>query len=75
MVSMITHLGPRIVIVGNSGSGKSTLAKLLAARAGVGTDCVDLDCVHWQHGVGSKRDEDEARAIVAAGAAKPNWII
>jgi adenylate kinase family enzyme len=72
---MITCLGPRIVIIGNSGSGKSTLAKLLAARAGVGMDCVDLDRVHWQHGVGSKRDEGDARAIVAACAAKPNWIV
>jgi adenylate kinase family enzyme len=74
-VAVITRLGPRIVIIGNSGSGKTTLAKLLAARAGASSDCVDLDRVHWQLRVGSKRDEGEARAIVAAGAAKPHWII
>jgi hypothetical protein len=71
---MITTLGPRIVIIGNSGSGKSTLAKALEACVG-GGEVVDLDRVHWQDKVGSKRDADQAKAMVAGFAAKPRWII
>ncbi|MDB5618437.1 hypothetical protein [Tardiphaga sp.] len=66
-------LGPRIVIIGNSGSGKSTLAKLLEPR--IGGERVDLDHIHWLDRVGNKRDETEAKAMVAAIASRPNWII
>jgi adenylate kinase family enzyme len=70
---MITALGPRVVIIGGSGSGKSTLASLLATR--VGCEAIDLDRIHWQERLGSKRDEGEAKAMVAVCAAKPTWII
>jgi adenylate kinase family enzyme len=70
---MTTALGPRVVIIGASGSGKSTLAKSLASR--VGCEAVDLDRVHWQDKVGSKRDEAEAKAMVADVAIRPRWII
>jgi adenylate kinase family enzyme len=66
-------LGPRIVIIGNSGSGKSTLARLMQGR--VGGACTDLDAIHWLDKVGTKRDEGDARALVAALARKPHWII
>jgi adenylate kinase family enzyme len=72
-MTMTAALGPRVVIIGASGSGKSTLAKLLGARFGCET--IDLDRMHWQDRVGSKRHEGEARAMVAACAAKPIWII
>ena len=65
--------GPRIVIIGNSGSGKSTLARLL--ESGIGGENIDLDRVHWLDQVGIKRDEAEAKAMVAAMAGKPRWII
>jgi hypothetical protein len=71
---MIPKLGPRIVIIGNSGSGRTTLAKA-ALEARVGGKAVDLDRIHWQDGVGSKRDEGEAKAIVAALAVNPHWIV
>lgn len=65
--------GPRVVIIGASGSGKSTLAQTLGARPGV--EVVGLDRIHWLDKVGSKRNEGEAKAIVAALAAEPSWII
>jgi adenylate kinase family enzyme len=69
----LTGFGPRLVIIGNSGSGKSTLARLLESR--VGGELTDLDHIHWLDKVGVKRDEGEAKKLVAALAAKPNWII
>ncbi|HEY8335048.1 MAG TPA: hypothetical protein VIQ05_14750 [Tardiphaga sp.] len=66
-------LGPRIVVIGNSGSGKSTLARLLESR--IGGERIDLDRIHWLDQVGVKRDEAEAKAMVAALAEKPGWII
>jgi adenylate kinase family enzyme len=66
-------LGPRIVIIGNSGSGKSTLARLL--EISIGGEHIDLDRIHWLKEVGIKRDEAEAKAMVAAMAGKPRWII
>jgi adenylate kinase family enzyme len=69
----LTSLGPRLVIVGNSGSGKSTLARLLESC--VGGERTDLDHIHWLGKVGVKRNEGEAKELVAALAAKPNWII
>eukprot|EP01035_Chromulina_nebulosa_P011104 gene11104-14852_t len=66
-------VGSRVVIIGNSGSGKTTLARLLAGRDG--SDHIDLDRIHWQGEVGVKRDEAEAKAIVAGLAAQPRWII
>jgi adenylate kinase family enzyme len=67
------NLGPRIAVIGNSGSGKSTLARLLELR--IGGVRTDLDHIHWLDKVGVKRDEEEAKELVAALAAKPNWII
>ena len=62
----------RLVIIGNSGSGKSTLAERLARAAPRAV--FDLDPVHWQeHGL--KRDEAQARALVAGLAAGHGWII
>ena len=66
-------LGPRILIIGNSGAGKSTLARELAESSAVPT--IDLDRVHWLDKVGVKRDEDQAKAMAAAIAAKPCWIV
>ena len=66
-------LGDRVVIIGNRGSGKSTLARdvgrLLECQAH------DLDRIHWQVGIGLKRDEDQARSLVSAAAADPRWVI
>ena len=70
---MIATLGPRVVIIGNSGSGKSTLANALGTRTGA--EVTDLDRIHWLGRVGSKRDEDQAKEMVATLAAKPGWII
>jgi len=67
------NLGPRLVIIGNSGSGKSTLARLFARS--LGGECVDLDRIHWLDRVGAKRDEAEAKAMVAVLAEEPRWII
>lgn len=66
-------LGDRIVIIGNSGSGKSTLARTLAGRLSVSV--TDLDRVHWLGAVGTKRDEEQAKSIVAALAEQPRWIV
>ena len=66
-------LGTRVVIIGNSGSGKTTLARDLSLLL----DCraYDLDRIHWQQGVGIKRDESQAKSMVSAVAAEPRWII
>jgi adenylate kinase family enzyme len=66
-------LGPRVVIIGNSGSGKTTLARLLESR--IGGEHIDLDRIHWLDEVGIKRDETEAKTMVAALAREPHWII
>lgn len=64
----------RTVIFGNGGSGKSTLASALARVAGVPP--VDLDRIHWEdEGYGRKRDEEIAKRLALAEAAKPRWII
>jgi adenylate kinase family enzyme len=66
--------GPRTVIIGNSGSGKSTFAARLASR--LNCPAIDLDLLHWRgDGFGQKRDEAEARQLVANAAAEPRWII
>jgi len=65
--------GPRIVIIGNSGSGKSTLAKAIAAQSDLPAH--DLDRIHWLNKVGIKRDEEQAKAMVAALAKQSRWII
>jgi adenylate kinase family enzyme len=46
-------LGTRVVIVGEGGSGKSTLAKALAQR--IAAPAIDLDHIHWQGRVSSRR--------------------
>jgi adenylate kinase family enzyme len=66
-------LGPRIVIVGASGSGKTTMARSLSK--GLSLDLLELDSVNWSGKVGSKRDEEEAKGLVADFAARPNWVI
>ena len=66
-------LGDRIVIIGNSGSGKTTLARALADQLGV--SAIDLDRIHWQGAVGVKRDEEQAKSMVAELAEHPRWII
>lgn len=68
-----TMLGLRVVIIGNSGSGKTTLARQLECR--VGGRRTDLDHIHWLDQVGTKREEDDAKARVVALAAEENWII
>jgi hypothetical protein len=69
----INYLQPmRLMILGNSGSGKSTLAKRLGASLLLPIH--DLDHVHW-HADGRKREEAEAKALVADLATTPVWII
>ena len=70
---MLDALRQRTLIIGNSGSGKSTLARALAARLGI--RAIDLDPLHWEDHVGTKRDEAAARQLVLAEAAAPHWII
>jgi adenylate kinase family enzyme len=67
------RFGRRTVIIGNSGSGKTTLAKILAGHFGI--PALDLDRVHWQGAVGTKRDEEEARQMTRDEAAKQYWVI
>jgi adenylate kinase family enzyme len=62
----------RLMILGNSGSGKSTLAAQVGVTCLVATH--DLDHFHW-HADGRKRNEAEARALVADVATGPAWII
>jgi adenylate kinase family enzyme len=73
---MTRRAARRIVINGASGSGKSRLAARLAARLGAahGLAHHDLDALHWLAG-GRKRDEEEARALVADAAHGESWII
>jgi adenylate kinase family enzyme len=70
---MIMILGSRILIIGNSGSGKTTLALELARR--IGAQSTDLDRIHWQNGVGNKREEALAADMVLEIAREPRWII
>ncbi|MBP2565742.1 topology modulation protein [compost metagenome] len=62
----------RIAIIGNSRSGKSSLA----AKAGSALKLpfYDLDRLHWEED-GRKRDEAEARLLVARHANTSDWII
>jgi hypothetical protein len=62
----------RLMILGNSGSGKTTLAERLGAALLLSNH--DLDHVHW-HADGRKRDEAEAKGLVADIANAPAWII
>jgi adenylate kinase family enzyme len=62
----------RVTIIGNSGSGKSTLAERVGAALLLPSH--DLDHLHW-HADGRKRDEVEAKALVAEIATGPAWII
>lgn len=65
--------GQRTVIIGNSGSGKTTLACWLADRFDI--PALDLDRVHWEGTVGTRRDEETARHMIRDEAAKPRWVI
>ncbi|CAN7239559.1 hypothetical protein LJR011_000809 [Agrobacterium tumefaciens] len=56
----------RIAIIGNSGSGKSSLAA--KAGSGLKLPVYDLDLLHW-HADGRKREEAEAKILVAEHAA------
>lgn len=62
----------KIAVIGFSGAGKSTLAKKIASEAGILP--LYLDRVNylpdWR-----ERDRDEAREIVRAELAKPDWVI
>jgi adenylate kinase family enzyme len=69
---MIFDRTTRLVVIGNSGSGKSMLSERVGASLDV--PVCDLDHIHWIH-AGRKRDEDEAKKLVAGVAAAPNWII
>jgi energy-coupling factor transporter ATP-binding protein EcfA2 len=62
----------RLVVIGNSGSGKSTFAKRIGAALNLPTH--DLDVLHW-HLDGRKREEGEAKALVAEVAAGTGWVI
>jgi len=62
----------RIAIIGNSGSGKSSLAA--KAGSGLKLPVYDLDLLHW-HADGRKREEAEAKILVAEHAAGAAWII
>jgi hypothetical protein len=62
----------RLVIVGNSGAGKSRLAESVGAALHLPTH--DLDLYHWEEN-GRKRDEIEAKALIAEVAANTMWII
>lgn len=62
----------RIWIRGTSGSGKTTLARAVAARLGI--PAFDLDDLYWLPGW-TGRPHEEFRALVAAAAAEPSWVI
>lgn len=62
----------KIAIYGYSGSGKSTLAKRLGSCYGV--PVLHLDTVQFLPGW-KKRDNDEARGIVAGFMQQPGWVI
>jgi len=62
----------RLVIIGNSGSGKSTLAERVGGALSLPVH--DLDLLHWRAD-GSKREENEAKSLVADIAAGPAWVI
>lgn len=61
----------RVRVVGNSGTGKTTFAGRLAAVLGV--PHVELDAVFWDAGW-TKRDPDEARAILRERTAGGAWV-
>lgn len=62
----------RLIIIGNSGSGKSTLAEHVGMALQLPTH--DLDLLHW-YTDGLKREEVEAKALVAQIAAGAGWVI
>ncbi len=67
-------MSTRILIIGNSGAGKSVLGHKLAA--GLTIPLIDLDRLHWEEaGYARKRDPGLARQMVAAAAAREDWII
>jgi adenylate kinase family enzyme len=70
---MIRILGLRILVIGNSGSGKTTLALELARR--IGAPSTDLDRIHWQDGVGNKRQDNLAADMVLEVARESRWVI
>ena len=69
---MVIGAARRLLVIGNSGSGKSTLARQLGKAWGL--SICDLDLLHW-HDDGSKRDEAEAKTLVATAAAGEAWVI
>ena len=70
--AMIGNSQKRLVVIGNSGSGKSTLAERVGAALKLPT--YDLDLLHWEAD-GRKRDEAEAKALVAGVAAGETWVV
>lgn len=69
---MASVLAQRWVIIGNSGAGKSTLGERVGATFQIPVH--DLDLVHW-HADGRKRDESDAKGLVAEIAAGDGWVI
>ena len=62
----------RIAIIGYSGAGKSTLARTLGERYGI--PVLFLDTVQFTANW-AERDRGEARAMVEAFMARPDWVI
>lgn len=69
---MLNSAATRLVVIGNCGSGKSTLARRVGEALRLPVH--DLDLLHWRD-EGSKRDESEAKALVADLAKGPSWVI
>lgn len=62
----------RLVVIGNCGSGKTALAERVGEALRLPVQ--DLDLLHWR-AEGRKRDESEAKALVADIAEGPSWVI
>ena len=62
----------RIAIIGYSGAGKSSLARTLGERYGI--PVLFLDTVQFTANW-AERDRGEARAMVEAFMARPDWVI
>lgn len=61
----------RLIVIGNSGSGKTIFARRAGATLNLPTHDLDVLCRHD----GRKREETEAKAVVAEIAAGSRWVI
>ena len=66
-------LEERVLVLGNSGAGKSTLAGAISQT--IGMPVFELDAFHWASGYVQKRNDSEARRLVADAASAPRWVI